>query len=167
VLFQSTTFRLTSRLKTTSCAQGTLCSGTQSWIPSGCLWRYPECLLFNPVYLSRLFIVPYIRQGVLNRTVLSSFFFNYQLNIFFCYHQTRPCVILKIPLICLSPPFTTWFPNFYPAHTLIRPILYNISSEGTQLYGIVVRAPDFGPRGPRFESRVRRIFHDLGKVSEY
>jgi hypothetical protein len=35
----------------------------------------------------------------------------------------------------------------------------------TQLYGIVVRAPDSGPRDPRFESRARRIFHDLGKVS--
>jgi hypothetical protein len=34
-------------------------------------------------------------------------------------------------------------------------------------YGVVVRAPDSGPRGPRFESRSRRIFHDLGKVSEY
>jgi hypothetical protein len=31
----------------------------------------------------------------------------------------------------------------------------------TQLYGVVVRAPDFGLRGPRFESRARRIFHDL------
>jgi hypothetical protein len=28
----------------------------------------------------------------------------------------------------------------------------------TQLYGVVVRAPDFGPRGPRFETRARRIF---------
>jgi hypothetical protein len=28
-------------------------------------------------------------------------------------------------------------------------------------------APDFGPRGPRFETRAWRIFHDLGKVSEY
>jgi hypothetical protein len=36
-----------------------------------------------------------------------------------------------------------------------------------QLYGIVVRAPDSGLRGCRFESRTRRIFHDLGKVSEY
>jgi hypothetical protein len=27
-----------------------------------------------------------------------------------------------------------------------------MSSYLTQLYGIVVRAPDFGPRGPRFES---------------
>jgi hypothetical protein len=37
----------------------------------------------------------------------------------------------------------------------------------TQLYGIVVRASDSGPRGPRFESQARRIFHELGKVSEY
>jgi hypothetical protein len=36
----------------------------------------------------------------------------------------------------------------------------------TQLYGVVVRAPDSGPRGPRFETRARRIFHDLGKVSD-
>jgi hypothetical protein len=36
-----------------------------------------------------------------------------------------------------------------------------------QLYGIVVRVPDSGLRGPRFESRTRRIFHDLGKVFEY
>jgi hypothetical protein len=36
-----------------------------------------------------------------------------------------------------------------------------------QLYGVVVRAPDFGPRDPRFESRARWILHDLGKVSEY
>jgi hypothetical protein len=36
-----------------------------------------------------------------------------------------------------------------------------------QLYGIVVRAPDSRPRDPRFESRAWRIFHDLGKVSEY
>jgi hypothetical protein len=35
----------------------------------------------------------------------------------------------------------------------------------TQLYGIVVRVPDFDPRGPRFETQVWRIFHDLGKVS--
>jgi hypothetical protein len=38
----------------------------------------------------------------------------------------------------------------------------------TQPYGaVVVRAPDFGPRGPRFETLARRIFHDLGKVSDY
>jgi hypothetical protein len=36
-----------------------------------------------------------------------------------------------------------------------------------QLYDIVVRAPDSRPRCPRFESRAWRIFHDLGKVSEY
>jgi hypothetical protein len=37
----------------------------------------------------------------------------------------------------------------------------------TQLCGVVIRAPDSGPRGPRSESRAWRIFHDLGKVSEY
>jgi hypothetical protein len=37
----------------------------------------------------------------------------------------------------------------------------------TALYGVVIRAPDFGSRGPRFEIRARRIFHDLGKVSKY
>jgi hypothetical protein len=36
-----------------------------------------------------------------------------------------------------------------------------------QLYGIVVRAADSGPRGPRFESQARWIFRDLEKVSEY
>jgi hypothetical protein len=44
---------------------------------------------------------------------------------------------------------------------------YTNKFASTQLYGIVVRAPDFGPRGPRFETRARRIFHDLGKVSKY
>jgi hypothetical protein len=39
--------------------------------------------------------------------------------------------------------------------------------DSTQLYGIVVRAPDLGQRGPRFETRARPIFHDLGKVSDY
>jgi hypothetical protein len=35
-----------------------------------------------------------------------------------------------------------------------------------KLYGIVIRAPDSGPRGSsRFETRARRIFHYLGKVS--
>jgi hypothetical protein len=37
----------------------------------------------------------------------------------------------------------------------------------TQLYGVVVRAPDFSPRGPRFETGARWIFYDLGKVSEF
>jgi hypothetical protein len=31
---------------------------------------------------------------------------------------------------------------------------------------IVVRAPDFGPRCPRFEIGARQNFHDLGNVSE-
>jgi hypothetical protein len=38
---------------------------------------------------------------------------------------------------------------------------------GVQLYGIVVGAPDFGPKAAWFETRAWRIFHDLGKVSEY
>jgi hypothetical protein len=46
---------------------------------------------------------------------------------------------------------------------------YNMSNTLSlaQLYGIVVRAPDSGPKGPWFKSRARRIFHDFGKVSEY
>jgi hypothetical protein len=42
-----------------------------------------------------------------------------------------------------------------------------VVTVGRQLYDILVRTPDFGPRGPRFETQARRIFHDLGKVSEY
>jgi hypothetical protein len=37
----------------------------------------------------------------------------------------------------------------------------DIKTSSTQLYGVVVRAPDFGLRGPRFKSRAWRIFHDL------
>jgi hypothetical protein len=45
---------------------------------------------------------------------------------------------------------------------------WRLQCEGyKRLYGIVIRAPDSGPRGPLFESWARRIFHDLGNVFEY
>jgi hypothetical protein len=37
----------------------------------------------------------------------------------------------------------------------------------TALWWYNGRTPDFGPRGPRFETREGRTFHDLEKVSEY
>jgi hypothetical protein len=54
--------------------------------------------------------------------------------------------------------------KFHTSVIFYKVILYSVSK---QLYGIVVRVPDFGPKGPRFETRAWRIFHELRKVPEY
>jgi hypothetical protein len=51
----------------------------------------------------------------------------------------------------------------------ISPVLQHFcghlpESLNAALYGIVVRAPDFGLRGPRFETQAPKIFLDLRKV---
>jgi hypothetical protein len=76
------------------------------------------------------------------------------------------CTVSNHIPICSCPPGTTGdafrICNYVPIKGWSS-IILNIY---TQLYDVVDRAPDFGPRGPRFEIRARRIFHDLRKVSD-